>query len=99
LVDIAESESDIDGSVFSFFIDIWLRHMGYGSKKNRSSLLARVKLLYEYETLKSFNRLYENFDSIPLSKKEKKRLFVKTCANGWDFFVRELVQYGFVGRK
>jgi hypothetical protein len=73
--------------------------MGYGTKKNRSSLLARVKLLYGYEALKSFNRLYENLNSIPLSKKEKKELLVKTCKNGWDFFARELIQYGFVSRK
>jgi hypothetical protein len=50
--------------------------MGYGTKKNRGTLLGRVKLFKGYGALKSFNRLYENLNLIPLSKIEKRMLML-----------------------
>jgi len=92
-VDVSESSTDKEGKVMTYFIDIWLRHMGYGTKKNRSKLLAKVKLFFGNDALKPFNRLYENFNLIPLSKNEKKNFLLKTCRNGWEFFIQELSKH------
>ena len=62
--------------------------MGYGTKKNRSSFLGKVKIFIGHDALKSFSRLYDNLNLITLLKVEKKNLLLKTCRNGWEFFIQ-----------
>lgn len=62
--------------------------MGYGTKKNRSSFLGKVKIFFGQDALKPFNRLYDNLNLIPLLKAEKKNFLLKTCRNGWEFFIQ-----------
>lgn len=62
--------------------------MGYGTKKNRSSFLGKVKIFIGYDALKSFSRLYDNLNLITLLKVEKKNFLLKTCRNGWEFFIQ-----------
>jgi hypothetical protein len=82
-VALSKDESDSRGKVLAFFISIWLKHMGYGTEKNKSYLLSRVKLFFGHVALREFTKIYQNLNLLDMSISEKLSFFLSTCRNGW----------------
>jgi|688.fasta_scaffold856174_1 hypothetical protein len=71
----------------SFFINLWLKHMGYGTEKNQRYLLGRVRLYLGSKALSSFIELYSNLALIPLHQNQKLSFLLETCKMGWEYFI------------
>ena len=76
----------------SYFISGWLRSMGYGSRNNRSYLLARFKLHLGPTCFSAFTKFYKRLESISLKITEKRRLFLEISMNGWEYLVGWVVE-------
>ena len=87
-----EEDRDEKGKILSYFVSGWLRHMGLGSSKNRSYLLAHLKLHLGPACFSAFTKFYKHLEHLTLPPIEKRRLFLEICLNGWEHLVGWLVE-------
>lgn len=56
----------MEGRVLSYFVKAWLKHMGYGTEKNKKYLQGRMKLFLGHKILCNFTKMYENLNLLPM---------------------------------
>jgi len=70
------------------FIGSWLLFMGYGSSKNKNYFINRIRLLAGESKAYKFAKIYFNFKLLDLTFNALASFLLKTCQNGWEFFIR-----------
>ena len=69
--------------------------MGYGSRRNEKMIVRMVKMYLGDGEISRFIQLYRHMNTINLDAKERKKLLLLTCRNGWQHFVRFVVKHEF----
>lgn len=65
--------------------------MGYGTSNNKKYYVSRVKALTGIEQMHIFTKIYKNLSLLGLPRHSLTQFLLKTCQNGWEYFVKGVV--------
>lgn len=95
---LEDSPRDNEGLVLSYFVGIWLKKMGYGSREMQKYVGTMVKIWRGEGEVLQFMKIYKHLDQLKMEIEEQRTFLVETCRNGWPYFVRFLKRNVELGR-
>lgn len=89
---LRKGDSESEDKILDYFIWIWLKDMGYGTTNNRKYLQRMVRLELGEVGVYKFLKLYKALPRVKLECEQNRHLLIETCKNGWQFFIRSIIQ-------